>query len=78
MKKLVNQNAFNFTTDKAFAQVIGNCKTIRRKGQAGTWITLEELLRPYKTSIYLDQVMSSMTTPGLIIIIKLAIEELLL
>ena len=41
MKKLLNQDAFNFTTDKAFAQVIGNCKTIRRKGQAGTWITNE-------------------------------------
>ena len=41
MKKLLNQDAFNFTTDKAFAQVIGNCKTIRRKGQAGTWITTE-------------------------------------
>jgi leucyl/phenylalanyl-tRNA--protein transferase len=33
MKKLLNQDAFNFTTDKAFAQVIGNCKTIRRKGR---------------------------------------------
>ena len=39
MKKLLNQYAFNFTTDQAFAQVIGNCKTISRKGQAGTWIT---------------------------------------
>ena len=41
MKKLLKQNAFNFTTDKVFDHVIGNCKTIRRKGQAGTWITNE-------------------------------------
>jgi leucyl/phenylalanyl-tRNA--protein transferase len=41
MKQLLKQNAFNFTTDKAFEQVINSCKTIRRKGQAGTWITSE-------------------------------------
>lgn len=41
MKKLLKQEVFNFTTDKAFTFVINNCKTIRRKGQAGTWITNE-------------------------------------
>ena len=41
MKQLIRQEAFNFTTDKAFDLVINNCKTIRRKGQAGTWITNE-------------------------------------
>ena len=39
MKQLLKQNAFNFTTDQAFELVITNCKTISRKGQAGTWIT---------------------------------------
>src|SRR5678815_4862247 len=28
MKKLLNQNAFNFTSDQAFTQVISSCKTI--------------------------------------------------
>src|SRR5574339_605101 len=39
MKQLLKQNAFNFTVNQAFEQVISNCKTIRRKGQHGTWIT---------------------------------------
>lgn len=39
MKKLINKEAFKFTIDKAFEMVINNCKTIKRKGQAGTWIT---------------------------------------
>lgn len=39
MKQLLKQNAFNFTVNQAFEQVISNCKTIRRKGQLGTWIT---------------------------------------
>lgn len=41
MKQLLRQDAFNFTMDKAFDLVINNCKTIKRKGQAGTWITNE-------------------------------------
>jgi leucyl/phenylalanyl-tRNA--protein transferase len=39
MKKLLKQEPFSFTIDIAFEQVIRNCKTIQRKGQAGTWIT---------------------------------------
>jgi len=39
MKQLLKQNVFNFTVNQAFEQVISNCKTIRRKGQLGTWIT---------------------------------------
>jgi leucyl/phenylalanyl-tRNA---protein transferase len=46
MKKLIKQEAFNFTTDVAFEQVINNCKSISRKGQAGTWIT-NEVRRAY-------------------------------
>lgn len=39
MKQLLKQNFFNFSVNHAFEQVISNCKTIRRKGQHGTWIT---------------------------------------
>ena len=41
MKVLLKRNAFEFTVDKAFAEVINNCKTSPRKEQAGTWITEE-------------------------------------
>jgi len=41
MKQLINRNAFEFTINKAFAEVIGNCKTSPRKDQDGTWITDE-------------------------------------
>ncbi len=39
MEKILKQPAFQFTINKAFAQVIQNCKTITRKEQDGTWIT---------------------------------------
>lgn len=41
MKQLHKRNAFDFRTDTAFGEVIGNCKTIARRGQGGTWITDE-------------------------------------
>lgn len=41
LKPLLNRNEFEFTVNKAFAQVIGQCKKIRRPGQQGTWITNE-------------------------------------
>ena len=41
IRSLINKNAFEFTVDKAFAQVIHQCKKITRPGQAGTWITDE-------------------------------------
>ena len=41
MKGLLKKNAFEFTINKAFAEVINNCKTISRKEQNGTWITDE-------------------------------------
>jgi leucyl/phenylalanyl-tRNA---protein transferase len=41
MKVLLKRNAFEFTVNKAFAEVINNCKTSPRKEQAGTWITEE-------------------------------------
>jgi leucyl/phenylalanyl-tRNA---protein transferase len=39
MQQLLKKKAFEFTINKAFAQVIENCKTVFRPGQEGTWIT---------------------------------------
>ena len=41
MRPLLNRNEFEFTTNKAFRQVIRYCKQIPRPGQLGTWITDE-------------------------------------
>lgn len=41
IKPLLNRNEFDFTIDKAFKQVIRECKKITRPGQQGTWITDE-------------------------------------
>jgi len=38
---LINKNEFDFTINKAFAEVIHHCKQIKRPGQAGTWINDE-------------------------------------
>jgi leucyl/phenylalanyl-tRNA---protein transferase len=41
MRSLFKKQTFQFTINKAFAQVIHNCKTVVRPGQPGTWITNE-------------------------------------
>lgn len=41
MRSVIKKNTFTFTTDKAFAEVITNCKGISRKDQDSTWITDE-------------------------------------
>lgn len=41
MQQLLKRNTFTFTINKAFEQVISNCKNSERKGQDGTWITDE-------------------------------------
>ena len=41
MKVLLKRNAFEFTVNRAFSEVINNCKTSPRKDQDGTWITEE-------------------------------------
>ena len=41
IKPLLNRNEFEFTTNKAFTQVIHHCKKTKRPGQEGTWITDE-------------------------------------
>jgi leucyl/phenylalanyl-tRNA---protein transferase len=43
MKALLRRNVFRFTINAAFDQVISNCQSIRRKEQAGTWITNDVL-----------------------------------
>ncbi len=39
MAAVLRNGRFRFTTNKAFAQVIQNCKSITRKEQDGTWIS---------------------------------------
>jgi leucyl/phenylalanyl-tRNA--protein transferase len=41
IKPLLKKNEFEFTVNKAFAQVIHHCKETKRPGQEGTWITDE-------------------------------------
>jgi leucyl/phenylalanyl-tRNA--protein transferase len=41
MRQLIRRGAFEFRVDSDFRQVIGNCKTIARRGQESTWITDE-------------------------------------
>ncbi|HEY4874151.1 MAG TPA: leucyl/phenylalanyl-tRNA--protein transferase [Puia sp.] len=46
MQQLFKKNAFEFTVNKAFTEVINSCKTISRRGQESTWIT-EEIKKAY-------------------------------
>ena len=39
MKSVIKKGRFTFTTNKAFTEVINNCKRISRKNQDSTWIT---------------------------------------
>jgi leucyl/phenylalanyl-tRNA--protein transferase len=41
MRQMLRKDHFEFTADRAFAEVIANCKTIARRGQESTWITEE-------------------------------------
>jgi len=41
MKSVLKKNKFGFTINKAFPEVIGYCKKIKRHDQDGTWITDE-------------------------------------
>lgn len=46
MKVLLKRNAFHFTINHAFGEVINHCKTTVREGQQGTWIK-EEVVAAY-------------------------------
>jgi len=39
MKTVLNKNKFRFSFDKAFPDVIRNCRDAKRNNQQGTWIT---------------------------------------
>lgn len=39
MRNVLNQEKFRVTFNTAFAEVISNCREIKRDGQPGTWIT---------------------------------------
>ena len=39
MQSVIKSGRFQFTTNRAFPQVIQNCKTTYRPGQQGTWIS---------------------------------------
>ena len=39
MKTVLQNGKFRFTINRAFTQVIQNCKTVSRKDQDGTWIS---------------------------------------
>ena len=39
MKTVLQNGKYRFTINRAFAQVIQNCKTVTRQGQGGTWIS---------------------------------------
>jgi leucyl/phenylalanyl-tRNA--protein transferase len=41
MRSILKKNTFSFTVNKAFEDVITNCKKTTRKGQDSTWITDE-------------------------------------
>lgn len=46
MRSVIKKQIFSFSVDRAFSDVIGNCKKITRKDQESTWIT-EEMASAY-------------------------------
>jgi len=47
LRRLINQDKFEISFNKAFAEVIQHCALINREGQAGTWIT-DDMLEAYQ------------------------------
>jgi len=41
LRQTIRKNRYMVTSDQAFAEVIGQCRRVARKGQRGTWITPE-------------------------------------
>ena len=46
MRQVIRKQSFRFTTDRAFTDVIKNCRAATRKGQDGTWIN-EDIISAY-------------------------------
>ena len=66
MKTVLQNGKYRFTTNRAFSQVIQNCKMVSRKGQDGTWIspamqqaytTLHELGYAHSAEAWLDGIL---------------------
>ena len=51
MKQLFKKQAFRFTTNTAFEQVIKQCMLVKRYGQDGTWIN-DDMIKAYTTLHY--------------------------
>lgn len=54
LRQLLRKNVFKVTFNKAFREVISNCKSISRKEEFGTWITdemQEAYIKLYKLGI---------------------------
>ncbi len=43
---MLNRNAFEFSVNKVFKQVVSYCKNVDRPGQPGTWIS-DEIVDAY-------------------------------
>lgn len=41
MRRVLKSGGFTVTFDKAFDEVMAHCKTVKRKGHSGSWITAE-------------------------------------
>ena len=63
MRTVLQNGKYRFTTNRAFTQVIQNCKTVSRKAQDGTWIspamqqayiTLHQLGHAHSAETWLD------------------------
>lgn len=52
LKKTLNSGVFQFTENNCFEDVIGNCRSIKRNGQSGTWIH-DEMIESY-TKLHKD------------------------
>ena len=46
LRKTIQKGIYYVTTNKAFEDVIRNCATVKRKGEAGTWIT-QDMIKAY-------------------------------
>ncbi len=46
MRNILNRNVFKVTFNQDFKAVISNCRSIKREGQNGTWIS-DEMIKAY-------------------------------
>ena len=57
LQKRIKKNTFTITFNAAFSEVIEQCATRKREGQAGTWIT-DEMKAAYQTLFERGYIMS--------------------